>query len=264
MAGWGRVRHVKSVVWFDPPHPVALAYTGRPAPMSRYAMRLDGADPDAVATDLPADGSVPGWATITGVWYDDGIQVQTQSPVPPAPPARRWPSLTRPPCPPPAGGWPTGGTGKHLVNLDVDPGDLLATGAAVTLAQFQAGPDQLVLVVAATDKDAVERWLRPQLGPRLCVVPSRWTRDQVDAVLAVVRDKWRVDDRDVPHGADDDAYVEVHPFRVPADMAAWAAGVPDDLLHVTPALAPARRRPPPSEHDHPLRATSGMVVHQRD
>ncbi len=29
-------------------------------------------------------------------------------------------------------------------------------------------------------KEAVERALRPQLGPQLCVVPSRWTQAQLD------------------------------------------------------------------------------------
>ena len=243
VTGWGWIRQVDGRVWFDPPHTVSLAFTGQPPPMSSYAVRLEGADPDATATDFDADGSIPGWATVTGVWRGDWIQVETQSPVPP--PWRRRtqePTLTRPPCRPPAGGRLTGVNGHQTENLEFDPGDLLATGAAVTLAQFRPGPDQLVIVVAAADEQAVERWLRPQLGPRLCVVRSRWTRGQLDAVTATLRTRWRqwtIETFGEGAGDDGQAYVETDLFRVPTDMADWAAGLPDELLRVKPVLTPA-------------------------
>ncbi len=244
VTGWGWIRESDDGVWFDPPHTVSLVFTGRPVPMSRYAVRLDGADLGAVATDFGEDGSIPGWATVTGVWRGDQIEVEGQSPVPPAPQRRGpWTRMTRPPCPPPPGGWLTGVNGPEAENLDVDPGDLLTSGAAVTLAQFRPGPDQLVIVVAAADEEAVEAWLRPQLGPRLCVVRSRWTRAQLDAAYAVLRDKWGDWTADTfGEGTDDDgqAYLETRLFRVLPEMANWAAGLPDDLLRVSPVLTPAR------------------------
>jgi hypothetical protein len=242
VTGWGCVREADGGIWFDPPQAVPLAW-GQPLPLSRYAVRLEGADLGAVPTDLGADGSIPGFATVTGVWWGDRIAVETLSPVPPAPrrpAAGSW--WTRPPCPPPAGGWPVGVNGRPADNLTVDLGDLEATGAAVTVVQFRPGPGRLVLVVAAADEEAVERRLRPQLGAQLCVVRSRWTRVQLDAVTAVLmekRDSWGIGGFGERGDDDGQAYVEATPFRVTADMAAWAASLPDGLLHVCPTLAPA-------------------------
>lgn len=239
VTGWGWIRESDGAVWFDPPHTVTLIDAGRPAPMSRYAVRLEGADLGAVATDFADDGSIPGWATITGIWREDRIEVETQSPVPPAS-ARRGPyaELTRPPCPPPPGGWPP----YDGENLDFDAGDLLRNGAAVMVAQYRPGPGRLALVVAATDTDAVEARLRPQLGPRLCVVPSRWTRDQLDATRAVLHGKWEdwtIETTGESVDEDGQAYVEATLFRVLPELADWSTTLPDDLLRVVPVLVPA-------------------------
>ena len=150
--------------------------------------------------------------------------------------------LTRPPCPPPAGGWVRGVNGGQPDNLDFDLGTLQSTGAAVTVAQFRPGPGQVVLVVAAADEDAVERWLRPQLGSRLCVVPSRWARSQLDAVTAVLRDHWQdwtLGSSGEGVGDDGQARVSAGAFRVLPELAAWAGTLPDGLLLVDPVLTPA-------------------------
>lgn len=242
VTGWGWVREAEGGIWFDPPQAVPLIF-GQPLPLSRDAVRLEGADPGVVATDFGADGSIPGWATVTGIWRGDRIAVETQSPVPPAsrrPTAGPW--LTRPPCPPPAGGWPVGVNGRKAENLTFDCGDLLATGAAVASAQFRPGPDQMVIVVAAADERAVERWLRPQLGPQLCVVKSRWTRGQLDAVTATLREKqeaWTANTFGESVGDDGQAYVTTTVLRVTADMADWVTALPDGLLRVSPLLVPA-------------------------
>lgn len=106
VTGWGRLRGTEGGVWFDP----GGWYAGGEQPMSRDSVRLQGADLSAVATEYGPDGSIPGWATILpGVW-------------------------TRPPCPAPAGGWPTGRNGDETEDLTFDLGDLQDTGAAVSVA----------------------------------------------------------------------------------------------------------------------------------
>jgi hypothetical protein len=144
------------------------------------------------------------------------------------------------------GGWPVrrAGEGAFHDNLRFDLGDLEETGAAVTVAQFRPGPHQTVLVVAATDEAAVEAHLRPQLGARLCVIPSRWTKAQVDQVRSVLWrhfSEWTLNS--FGNGADEQGQRVVHIrlFRVLPEMARWAVDVPDGLLEVDPVLTPAVR-----------------------
>jgi hypothetical protein len=240
VTGWGWLRGTEDGVWFDPGRFHDLLF--REQPMSRDAVRLHGADLGAVATEYGPDGSIPGWATITGVWLGDAIEVRHQSPRRPGRP--RSADWTRPPCPPPAGGWPTGMNGGETENLTFDLGDLQDTGAAVTVVIFRPGQNQAVLVVAASDPAAVESRLRPQLGPRLCVVSSRWTKDQLDAASATLREHihdWKISS--FGHGVDHDgqAVVEVTVLRVLPEMAHWATGLPDGLPQVIPVLAPVAR-----------------------
>lgn len=240
VTGWGRLVEDDGTVWFDPPHTVNLMWTGEPPQRSRYAVRLHGADPAAVATDWgPPGGAIPGCGTVTGSWLGDAVEVRSQSPNRPARPAE--PSWTIPPCPPPPDGWPDGVNGRQDENLEFDIGDLQRTGSAVTVVQFSPGPDQRVLVVAATDEAAVERQLRPQLGSRLCVVPSRWTRAQLDEACAGLREHWRdwtIDS--IEESVDDGAQpsVRVNVFRVVPGLDRWARGLPAGLLRAEPALVP--------------------------
>src|SRR6266581_680814 len=87
--------------WFEPAFPVA----GPAGPERRVraawqgAVRVAGADFDAVAGRFEKGGAVEGWATITGTWSGEQLGVQRQG-APVAEPAAhaRW---VTPPCPPP-------------------------------------------------------------------------------------------------------------------------------------------------------------------
>jgi len=242
VTGWGELRLRGDEVWLDPPHPVLCIGTPGPLSMSQYAVRLHGADVSVAVSRPGADGAATRWATVTGVWLGSAIRVEEQSPEPP--PQRPEPTWTRPPCPPPVGGWPVRRVEGDFDDLEFDLGDLQETGAAVSVTIFRPGAGQTVLVVAATDEAAVERRLRPQLGARLCVIRSRWTKSEVEQVTSVLlrqMDEWTL--MTFGEGADDDGQLVVRAqlFRVRPDMARWAAGVPDGLLEVSPALAPAAR-----------------------
>lgn len=203
-------------------------------------MPVTGADFDAVADRYELGGDIEGWATVTGTWTGDLIRIEEQSSsrlsAPDDPP--RWED---PPCPPPPGGWPRGMNGRYRDNLEFDVGDLKETGAAVTVVTFRPGRDQAVLVVAAADPRTVEGRLRPQLGPRLCVVPSRWAKREIDAVLGHLHDRWA--DWDIYELGtetleDAQARVTARLTRVPPEIADWAASLPPGILRLRPWLVP--------------------------
>jgi hypothetical protein len=175
--GQGRLVRTSDGDWFGPPLAVPLAWN-RTAPTPwRYAIPIEGANSDTVKHRHEHDGAVEGNATIYGRWLGDRIRVHRQTAELPEPAVPRW---SAPPCPAPSGGWPLSREADVPENLDVDLGDLEATGAAVTVVIFRPSTSQAVLVVAGSDIAAVEAQLHPQLPDRLCVVASRWTRRQLD------------------------------------------------------------------------------------
>src|SRR5262249_33530797 len=138
---------------------------------------------------------------------------------------------------PPAGGWPRGVDPNG--NLTFDLRDLLISGAVVGVVTFRPSTYQAVLVVAATDIDAAEAVLRPQLSDRLCIVPSRWTRTRLDDVRAHLYAHWDDWNLQVVGEATDEhaqlsVYVQLR--RVSAAIADWADTLPEGLLRLEPSL----------------------------
>jgi hypothetical protein len=177
----GRLVRNESGDWLEP----LLFGTGLPRgirPVSGCAVRVTGADFDALSHRREDDGAVEGYTRLTGIWSAD--QLRTERQTPPGNGHRRSPRWVTPPCAAPVGGWPRLTGGHDDKNLHYDPGDLIDSGAAVAMTTFRPSEDQAVLVIAATDRDAVEARLRPQLGQRLCVVASRWTKAELDGVRA--------------------------------------------------------------------------------
>lgn len=241
---WGRLVRNAQGTWFDPPlgEPLVLIHPRPVRQPSSGAVPVTGADFGAVAERHELDGNVEGWATVTGTWTGHQLRIERQSRSRPPAPAGG-PMWQVPPCPPPADGWPHGMNGRQRDNLDFDPGELQETGAAVTIVTFRPSHDQAVLVVAAADPQAVEARLRPQLGPRLCVVPSRWTKREIDAVHGHLRDRW--DDWNIYRLAvdtleDAQARVTAELTRMLPEIAAWAASVPPGILKLDSWLLPAQ------------------------
>jgi len=236
VSGWGRLVADADGQWLDLARVLTLGYSPWPRPRSRHSVRLIGAT--AVPTEFGPNNAIPWAATVIGTWLGDAIKVEAQRPYEP-PQQVRVTDWTTPPCPPPPRGW---AHGPHNHNPSFDRGDLLNTGAAVTVVTFRPSIDQTVVVVAATDTKAVEAHLRPQLGNRLCVVSSRWTRAQLDQIRRHFTDRWdELGVETVGEHADEYAQpsIEVQLLRVTDELADWADTLPDAILKMTPSLVPA-------------------------
>ena len=236
---WGRLVRTAHGTWFDPPLAVSpVLVRPRPvSPPSRLAVPVSGADFTRVAQRYELDGDLEGWATVDGVWSGSELKVDRHSRRQPEPdPTPAWRS---PPCPPPPGGWHGA---NYTGNLDFNLGDLRDSGAAVTVVKFRPGAGQAVLVVAAADAAAVEARLRPQLGQRLCVVPSRWTKHDIDEVRGQLRrhwEDWNIYLSAVAVSEDAQAFVTASLAQMLPEIAAWAATLPAGILTLKPWLVPA-------------------------
>lgn len=224
----------------DPGMPVTDPSRSRPRIRSprRGAVRIVGADFDALANRLEHNGAIEGSATVTGVWSGEQLRINRQNP---PRPRSAWvlPWIT-PPCPPPPGGWPDV-IRRGDILLDYDLGDLQETGAAVAVTLFRPSDHQAVLVVAASDPAAVEARLRPQLGDLLCVVPSRWTKAELDLVRSYLHGKfeqWNLYQLGPQNTADGQTCIAARLVRVLPEIAAWADSLPDGIVALDPWLAP--------------------------
>ena len=125
------------------------------------------------------------------------------------------------------------------VDLNFDLGDLQSSGAMVHPVIFRPSEDQEVLVVAATDVDAVTRQLSPKMPRQPCVVPSRFTRAQLDEVYDVLLANWR-DWRLESFGTSSDEqaqpFIATMMFRITAEIAEWADTLPEGLVRLDPTL----------------------------
>ncbi|TDW98590.1 hypothetical protein EV647_3314 [Kribbella sp. VKM Ac-2566] len=230
---WGRFVARADGDWLDLARVHDLTWKA-PGWKSDRSVRLIGAAGEAVAAGIAANRGL-GYVSVVGIWGDESIEVEVLSAEIPAREARA--ARRDPPCPPPPGGWRHG-----VVELDVDLRDRESSGPIVNLAIFRPSPEQEVLVVAATDVDAVIRRLSPKLPRQLCVVPSRFTRAQIDEVYDVLhangRD-WRLESFGT--GSDEQAqpFIAAMMFRVTAEMAEWADALPEGLVRLEPTLSPA-------------------------
>jgi hypothetical protein len=117
---------------------------------------------------------------------------------------------------------------------------LRASGAIVRDQWWCTSGGAVVLIVAASDVDLVERILGPRLPRRLCVVASRYSADQVhevEAKFAARSREWQLESWSVG-GLDQDGqpYAFAELMRVTDDLADWADTLPDGLLQLRPSM----------------------------
>ena len=239
---FGRLVSVGDVVTFEPPlgrllpaHPAGQ----EPAPQaSALGMPITGIDLTDVLDRHEKDGAIEGWATVECIWSADTLQAIEQRAERPT--VVQHPSWTEPPCPPPADGWPSGDAFMLPPELHQE---LEAAGLLLNMTLFHppgAGP---VLVIAASDPDAVIARLGTFATSRICVVRSRYSRAEIIDVRQELRarfDDWRSFGSGQTSSADGQIRFFVQVVRVVPELAAWAANVSEGLLKVRPWLAPLR------------------------
>jgi hypothetical protein len=204
---------------------------------SSHSVRLIGLDPAGVPRDYGSDDHIiPGKVRVTGIWRDGTIRVDDQGTV--TYPAQSHRDFV-PPCAAPVGGWDTLASSNHVPELQ----SLRASGAIVRDQWWCTSGGAVVLIVAASDVDLVERILRPRLPRRLCVVASRYSADQVhdvEAKFATRHREWQFETWGAA-GLDQDgqpyAFAEI--TRVTDDLADWADTLPDGLLDLRASMTPA-------------------------
>lgn len=233
----GRFVHLDGADWLDLAQISDLV--GRSGPWrSNRSVRLVGADAAAIPVGgRMGDPSVmPGRVRVVGVWRDDTISVETQSPLP-SPAARvREPLFT---LPPPVGGWNVEEQSMDIQGRE----ELRAAGAILRDGWLRDDSGALLLRVAAADVDAVERVLAEQLPRRLYVVQSRYTAGQlreVEDMFAAHANEWGFEAWS-SKGMDPQCqpYADVILTRVNRQLAAWADTLPAGLLTLHPAMTPA-------------------------
>ena len=211
-------------------------------PLSDYAVVLHGFDRQMFDLESWHRPGSFGGMTITGIWLNGSIQVQTQHRLAPrdqsAPIRATW---ELPADLEPARGWPVG-TDDDIHAVDTND---LRDANCVAVVRCQPRPDSVVLAVAATDVAAAEAAWRPRLGARVCVVHSRWSKAELDAVTSTPLQHW-VDwaIEFIGHPVDEhfQSSVDVTLLAVTPALASWAESLPADILTVQPTLTPAARR----------------------
>jgi hypothetical protein len=212
---------------------------GRSGPWkSNRSVRLIGANAAAipVGRNTSDPSLIPGRVRVVGVWRDDVIVVEAQSPVP-------WPAREGPEplftLPAPPGGWNVADHSRDIHGLAA----LRTSGKIVRDGWLRDDSGALLLRIAASDVEAVERVLAPQLPRRLCVVQSRYTTAQLREVESMFAthaiewgfEAWSYESMD----SECQPFADATLTRVSTDLAAWADTLPDGLLALHPTMTPA-------------------------
>ncbi len=114
-------------------------------------------------------GAVEGWASVIGRWDGSTLHVEQQTdPAPPQPVVLP----DRPPCAPPAGGWPTVAENENLDSEAVSR--FIETHPGTRAAILRPSPREALWLVTTTEVDEAEATLSPVYGRGLCVVRSAY------------------------------------------------------------------------------------------
>lgn len=179
----GRVVSVpgKPVRICAPTGDLGVAYSHPPPPAyCDLGVDVEGVDLDRLAQRREQDGAVEGQASLTGTWDGTTLRVRSQSA--PDKDAGLREQFTDPPCPAPAGGWPTGPENENLNTDALQAYQAAHPDEVPIVALARPSSHQVVAyLMTAGDVAAAEAALRPTYATRLCVAKSRFTPAEVKA-----------------------------------------------------------------------------------
>ena len=234
----GRVVVDGDEVWFEPPLPMTLVHYSSKPP----APRPSGLGVRAVGVDL--DALDEGWASLSGAWQNDRLVVRGQGNIGPdsrrdlGPGFRREePRGTRPPCPPPPGGWPYGEPDE---DIDVPP-DLVSAYPITSLARSGPVPGS----ASWWSPPRSPSRSTPTCAPGTAIASASSAADgpgaEVDDLLHRLREgmsQWMVYECGETVAEDGQPLVTANVSRVLPAFASSVRAVPDGLLSLSSWLAP--------------------------
>ena len=168
-------------VRFCAPVPTAAVGSTAPPPPAYCDLGVGvvGVDLDALTDRREDHGAIEGRAQLTGTFSDATLHVtdQKQAAVGDHPQG-----YDAPPCPAPAGGWPSGAETENL-NTDALQAYQAAHADEVPMVALlrPSAHQVLAYLMTAGDVAAAQTALRPTYGARLCVARSLYTVAQVHA-----------------------------------------------------------------------------------
>jgi hypothetical protein len=160
--------------------PVTLALTPGP-PRCRDAIRVTGVDLSRLEDRVSRHGKTWGRAYLTGTFGNGILTVVRQGP--PKPAVSSGPSLRKPPCATPRGGWPNGASSASASRA-LDAYRARFPADVVSVAIFHPASGVSVTTIASTNPARTRAILGPRFGGRLCIVRSRYSAAVVRSAKA--------------------------------------------------------------------------------
>jgi hypothetical protein len=150
--------------------PMTLALTPGP-PRCRDAIRVTGLDLSRLEDRVSRHGETWGRAYLTGTFRNGILTIVRQGP--PKPAISSGPSLRKPPCAAPRGGWPRGPSSASASRA-LEAYRARYPADVVSVAIFHSASGVSVTTIASTNPARTRAIIGPPFGGRLCVVLSRY------------------------------------------------------------------------------------------
>jgi hypothetical protein len=160
--------------------PMTLALRPGP-PRCENAIRVTGVDLSKLEDRVSRHGTTWWRAYLAGTFSNGTLTVAHQGP--PRPAVGSGPSLRKPPCAAPRGGWPSGGPGASAGRA-LDAYRARFPADVVSVALFHPASGSAVMTIASTNPARTRAILGPPFRGRLCIVRSRYRASVVRSTKA--------------------------------------------------------------------------------
>jgi hypothetical protein len=221
--------------------PMTLALTPGP-PRCGAAIRVSGVDLSRLEDRVSRHGRTWGRAYLAGTFENGTLTVMRQGP--PKPAVSSGPSLRKPPCGAPRGGWATGPpTASESRALDAYRARFPAD--VVSVAIFHPTSGGSVTTIASTNPARTRAILGPPFRRRLCVVRSRYRaavvrRTKASLTALLRRHRYELTGVGLTVSEQGQPQVLVETLVETSGLRRVVASKPAGLVEVVPWLRPVR------------------------